>query len=386
MAEADRVGILTFHNTVNYGGVLQALALQQVVTSLGFTPLVIDYHGGAAASRSGTRLKRLVRPGVYLINDLLGAALRRQRTADFRDQFFATKTRSYHQARELHDDPPVVSALIVGSDQVWNPEIIGRDSSYFLDFAGQGTVRIAYAASIGLNRLPADCGPMWRKGISSLHHVSVREPDASTIVRELTGREAPVVLDPTLLLPLTFWDSIAGSSVSKGHVLSYTLPGDRGAERVVRQISMAASSATHLPWIRVGDREVRRLIEPSKSPRGVGPKEFLSLLMGASYVVTNSFHGTALAISAGVPFTAVVPKPSGGAIPRSGRVVSLLKSLGLADRLVAVGDVRPAGQLVWAGRGDVLEAHGPLNRLRVESTKWLARALEDSARHSVTSG
>ena len=121
----------------------------------------------------------------------------------------------YRSDRELFANPPLYDAYVVGSDQVWNPQYIGFDTSFFLDFAPEGARRISYASSFTINKLPYVFNNVYKNELVKFAHISVRERSGINIVKELTGKDSINVCDPTLLLSADQWSVLAEQSMFK---------------------------------------------------------------------------------------------------------------------------------------------------------------------------
>lgn len=173
---------------------------------------------------------------------------------------------------------------IAGSDQVWHPEYGGRDY-YFLTFAPPEK-RIAFAASFGVEELPLDQKERYARLLRKFKYISVREKSGANIVKELTGRDADVVLDPTLLLSRGDWDKLVKQPrvlLPEHYILSFFL----GEEPETAIESFAARRS--LPVIHMNREEYPELYV-------FDPAEFLYVVKHADYVLTDSFHGTVFSI------------------------------------------------------------------------------------------
>lgn len=282
------VGIITFHRASNYGAVLQAYALQRAINSLGASAEVVDYrseaveldHNPAAAMRAG---------------GLAGAPLRFLRRM--------TKSRGFEEFRRasLPMSEPVTSdsiskldgvydLLIAGSDQVWSEAFAKLDPVYRLEFAEKSR-RASYACSFGFSEFPAGSEDAIKKGLSGLETVSVREAPARDLVQECLGLPARVDVDPTLLLDADDWRGmVPAPSTGSGYILVYTVQPPVGLLDAAR--AKAAETGLEVVYLNNehrGNKDLRHV-------RYATPEEFLGWLDGASYVYTNSFHGTVFSI------------------------------------------------------------------------------------------
>jgi hypothetical protein len=380
-----KIGILTYHRSVNYGAVLQAYALCHALRRLGCAPEVIDYM--PAVRRGVYSLKpfwsretwrRAVQrddwSGYVSANFLYrgGKRLRNRRFESFiRDHIplTAVEYRDYEALTRAAFDH---DAFVCGSDQIWNVDDGTRfDPGYFLDFAGAGRRRVAYAPSFGGRGIPDDRRPVLRELLSRFDALSVREKSGADIVRALTGREAEPVLDPTLLLDCAEWRERAAGDLrpSRPYVVCYApafSPGlidyalglrkRRGFEIVA--IDCYGPTKSWL-WKTIGTG-IRTIYS-------AGPAEFLHLYGGADMVLTTTFHGTAFALNFQKPFyTWLRPGTRVNA-----RIEELLEEFDLSSRIV-LGGAAPAGEPMDIDFGPFRS--GVAER-RVRSLDYLRRAL-----------
>jgi hypothetical protein len=184
--------------------------------------------------------------------------------------------------------------FITGSDQVWNPFYNGFSSIYFLEFAPKEK-RIAYAPSFGIPKIPAVYKEKYKKWIMEIPYLSVREESGAKIIKELTGRDVPVLVDPTLMLTREKWLSIAKEDPykpDKPYLLTYFL-GEipKGTRKRIKKIARDYN----LEIVRLADtRDKKRYI--------AGPGEFIDYINSADLVCTDSFHGSVFSILMETPF------------------------------------------------------------------------------------
>lgn len=371
------VGIITFSDSINYGAVLQMTALSSVVRDLGHSVEVIDYRRGREEPPAFGRLARLRRAANARVSKSLGLGARVEATIEFRRDAIPMSPSTY-VGGDLMRHPPDYDAYITGSDQVWNLEHTGRDTSFLLDFVPEGRKKISYAASFGHGSVGRRDAEVLAEFLPDFDAISVREDTGVDIVRSATGEHAQLVLDPTLLLGAEEWRKYASPSMQSGpYILEYVMPGHRDTEKAVRKTSQAMADRVGGKVVVVGARPHTSIGARSLHDIAAGPREFLGYIDGSAGVVTNSFHGTALAILFAKPMVSVYRRPGEHATARSGRQISLLSSLGLAHRGV---ETEAVGHRPW----ELLEARGVmlptqpqgLTQQREASVDFLRRALE----------
>lgn len=365
-----KAGLVTFYHLHHYGAILQAAATQRALASLGWDCETIDYF----VNQDIRILKPPTSPG-RAANDAYNAlhypALKRrwQRFEDFSRAHLNLTARRFESWEELREARLPYDLLVSGSDQIWNPTIFpdGRfDPVFFGTFSPLR--KIAYAPSFGVARLPEGMEEELKGYLAGFSHLSVRELSGREIVREAAGREAAVVLDPTLLLTAAEWSALAAERVVRGgnYILCYCISRSGALEPYIRRLA----EETGLPVVQLcGTR--RKLHPKAKLIFDAGPAEFLSLFQNAAYVCTNSFHGTVFSVQFQRPFfTAVAPAELQD--PERSRTFSLLSRLGLTDRVVGKGDA--------AGLLDVPDwpaAQARLDAARAGAMAYLRAALAD---------
>ncbi len=376
-----RIGIITILKVGNYGAELQAYALQRELALLGFDAEIIDYlhykHPDFVRTRRahplvkigmGNRLKEKLLPGVERLRHMVqgdnGEPVRRC------ERFHRTHTRlsrrTYRSVDALYEAGHPYDVFMVGSDQVWNPRTNVSLEPYFLTFAPSGKRTVAYASSFGVSSIPRHAEPLYVEWLKHIQYLSVREEQGVRIIRQLTGRTAEHVLDPTLLLGAAQWRRILEPSrIDVPYLLLYD---------VVRS-PYAVDLAKHIAALR-GWSVVRSSGGARAGRAGVidvsdaGPAEFLGLFAQAAFVVTNSFHGTAFSVTFRKPFFTVVPQGKSN----TSRLHSFVKSVSLDDRLVPEGAQFPAGDSLAL---DFSKAHARLECLRAKSLAFLQKSLTD---------
>lgn len=329
-----KAGILTFYNAINYGGVLQAYALQEYLKKGDIEAKIINYE--SPSIKRANQINRQVK-----IHK--GVKLRLLKTVFAKLDYATTKKRwkakylKFEKFRNAHLDlvsKGAVSkesitkldldAIFVGSDQVWNPLITrGLDDVYFCDFPTNAK-KISYAASTGsLNTIKSDTTE-FLKLVENFDAISTRELDLGEYIKQYTEKETIQVVDPTLLLNKDDYSKIAiKPNINHPYLLIYKLQVNENiyklAEKIAKEKGLIIYEIGFKPW---------------KSKKGInyleiiGPEEFLGLFEAADYIITNSFHGTVFSIINQKSFL-TVPHRSVGQ-----RMIDLLESLDLADRLI----------------------------------------------------
>lgn len=211
--------------------------------------------------------------------------------------------------------------FLAGSDQIWNYEFASkRLDDYFLTFA-EPDKRAAMAGSFGVEEIPDEWKQVYIDGLSGFRHISVREDAGKRIIKELLGRDVPVLLDPVMLLSREEWLKVAKKprvDISKPYILKYYLGDEEEEDKIDR-------------WAEENGYAVYGLMN-DKLPElySAGPGEFLTLIDNAALVCSDSFHCVGFSILFRRPF--VVYERQGKGSDMTSRLDTLLGKLGFGNR------------------------------------------------------
>ena len=294
------------------------------------------------------------------------AKLRYARFQEFRKNFFRVSPKSYYSCEDLEKALPEVDAFICGSDQVWRP--VSDDSRlrvYYLDFADARQVRkIAYAPSFGIATVSEEFIQSIRPFINDIPYLSVREETGRQIVSQAAGREAQIVLDPSLLLASEDWARIAlPPCVDPPYILVYCQSQRRNFRDLVRHVK----KMTRLPVVVIPATALNLIPDADHVIFEAGPQEFLGLFVNASCICTNSFHGTAFSLINRRPFWTTPIRLA------NSRLTDFLDMIGLSDRQVDSAEDFPDAPLE-------IDCSGPqkiLDEARRSSINFLKNALNE---------
>lgn len=206
-----KIGALTFHASYNHGSALQAYALQKYVQNLNsdIDYSIINLRTDVQKQLYDYKLqkniiKKIIR--ILLIGDLLK---KRERNFESFMKQNMNLTKEYSAAEELKENELNFDYYITGSDQIWN--LCAKDFSwaYFLDFVNKGK-KISYAASAGPIQRKFEVEKLEKiKGLIKKYDLlSVREQGTFEFIKEYSGLEAQINIDPTLLLTKKDWEEL----------------------------------------------------------------------------------------------------------------------------------------------------------------------------------
>lgn len=310
------VGILTFHSQINYGGVLQAFALQDVLhRSKGTRVKIVDYWRLNNVLLMGLFVGPLVGAlarwvaGVVLLSGRWMDTIRRVRTWRFIHKRLSLTDYHFTTWKEVEGQDLGLDCLVVGSDQVWGP---GEKEVCFLVNAPKTIPAISYAASFGDRCIQDKLEPNYGALLDRFSAISVREAKGVQLVASV-GHQATHVLDPTQLLSAARWREVLAlpERSEKPVLVCYfmcmfcsdwlleRLPALRAfAKRTGYRVEILVDDpVTRLPKSfvdarRQGSHALRYILGSRGLTvlRGAGPREFMKAFAGATCVLSNSFH------------------------------------------------------------------------------------------------
>lgn len=338
-----KIGILTLPSSFNYGGILQAFAMQHILDKLGYDNVILRRERPiVAVNNKGAKvicknfIKKILGRDIYAIpneeqKQYIEVECRRFIEANLRKTTQAAYDTD--QLAKLCCDNEV-STIIVGSDQVWRPHMTANIRNYFLDFCGDKIKKIAYAASFGVDNweYSYDDTALCSELAKEFNLVTVREDSGVRLCKEYLGVEAKHVLDPTMLLTSEDYVSLVEKSSvpkSKGNLFCYILDENKAKSNFVRNVTnrYGLEPFRVLPkrdayFNNNADKFIEECIYPS-------PAVWIRAFMDAECVVTDSFHGTVFSIIFNKPFWVIGNKSRGNA-----RFESLLKMFHLEHRYI----------------------------------------------------
>lgn len=326
-----KVGLLTMHRVFNYGSILQAYATQKIIETLGHQCEIIDYQYPNKLHQTSAFDIRWLTGLLLQIKQGFPEWRRRRKFRRFYAKYFHL-TKYYPTKESLEQNPPMADTYIVGSDQTWNTRHIKNDTTFLLSFVPAGKKKMSFSCSAArLDYAPA-FSAMFTTYINDFSAISVREKNTQVMVRKLLERNAPITLDPTLLLDAKEWSDIASQSemqVRKPYILVYVLKYSFYPYPLVTKIIRRIYQLTkyHVVCIRYSAREKLGIGDATYYNESISPEDFVYLFQNASYVVTSSFHGTAFSLIFNKCFFSIVNPESS-----DDRIMSLLTLLSIPER------------------------------------------------------
>lgn len=326
------VALITRHAVFNYGSLLQTIATVRCVEKLGHRCQVIDYCREDEDYRriASVLLQRNQRWNRNMMTRLVYKTLQSPKFYLMGRHFERLRkgtvelTGHYSSLEQLQRDPPAADIYMTGSDQVWGP--IGGDEfdpAYFLDFTRDADRRVSYAASFGKAELSEALLQRLQPLLSRYTSITVRERSARDVI---SGMGLPVqqVLDPTLLLTAQDWQTMIRDRFPGKYILVYQLHNN---EQMVRY-AYALARKTGLPLVTMSSTAQHLARRGGKHVFLPTLGQWMGYIRDASFMITDSFHGTAFAINFGTQFVNILPEGT------ATRNRSILELTGLTDRVV----------------------------------------------------
>ena len=404
-----KVAIFTLPLVNNYGGILQAYALQRALESYGFEAPVVNLKIRQRGLFSRDYLKFLLAKLIYF---------KKYKNAEFSTlRYYADTQRFIAQnietTREIYSPAALkrlfeqekFGACVLGSDQVFNPPYFDAfENDFSLGFAPQECIKIAYAASFGGESFKgARDLELHKANLAKFKAISVRERNGTALCESVFGISgAAFVLDPTLLAGREGFEkfiSPAANSVKPGGAELAQSDAGRaeargeqnagkaggvaaqnlnGAAADIADTAFSAQDACEnaaqkgqiFAYIldqnerkseilkSVSEREGLGVREVNDKANRVSIEEWLSLIASAQLVITDSFHGCAFSILFNKPFFAFINENRG-----SSRFYSLFESFELQDRVIkSASDVSLSKQVDWERVNEILSRRREASR------------------------
>ena len=370
-----KIALMTWFHYINYGTALQVYASTKYLEEKSNEVYVIQYYPNPAPMYFSSKVSEYIYRAKRKLHKISASKgiLDETCSESFHD-FISSSIRLTEKVQNESDFAALNSkfdCFICGSDQIWSP--LNYDQPYFLDFVSDTDKMVAYAPSLGVSHIdrPGD-----DKKISELtnrfKYLSVREKTGAELIRKLNGREARVVLDPTLLLDKDDWDRLVpGEAEGRPYVLAYFLRENKKYWKAVDEVAQKL----HL------DLKVIPVFEDDlKMPgvqTGAGPEEFVKLIRGAAFICTDSFHGMAFSVNFNKQFLPFRRFDSNAQDSQNSRVFDFLESVGLKDRIYDGGKVAK-----YLKKIEYKPVNEKLEVLRRKSREYLDGALEEIKRNT----
>ena len=359
------------HLPINYGSALQTYALQKTIDKLGYDARIINYVYPNKIHKEPLSFKKLIVKGISLVINAIGLfpnIRQKKKYRYFYKKYYKLTDKQYESMEELQTCPPEMDIYMTGSDQVWNSNFVKGDTSFLLGFVPAYKPKMSFSSSFAVDYVLDEYRETYSKLLAQYSFIGVRERSSIELVRDLTGKDAVLVCDPSLLLSKEEWQPMTEDArvrLPKKYVLAYILGYSFNPYPYIDSIIDRVQKELGLEVIYINGSKRDYFKKNSRVLKTTGPLEFLKLFANASFVITTSFHGVAFATNFGIPFYGVIKKGN-----KDTRIMSLLSVCGLEERAVQFD-----GQTLPPIQCDMSHAQVKLFEFRKSSMDYLKNSL-----------
>ena len=372
-----KILLLNFHFADNYGAVLQSYALQQFLKNSGFNVENINFipdkinHSYTLFPKVNYILRtqgliRTIKISIIKSIKFPNRYARRKEFKAFRKEHIDVTKLKFKSVNELYEYDFKADYAIVGSDQVWNPDITGdNEAAYFLNFVGSSAHKISYAASVA-KELDNNKIYDFTKYLNDFKAISVREKSTADVLNKEKSINVSVTVDPTMLLNRDNYLEISEDcEIKEQFILVYDLRKDDSIMK-----TLAFRLAKEKNWKIISYKQWDTNSSYYKgSFNKFGPSKFLDLFTKAEFVFSSSFHGTVFSLIFEKDFLAI-NSPS-----RGNRIKDLLDKIDLDDRVISTNISKSNTDIisknVFESRINYSEVSPKLNELIEDSKQFL---------------
>lgn len=389
-----KIAVVSCYFKHNYGSMLQAYATQMALDKLNYDNETIDITGFDGEIKKA-KLKYFAKAS--LTSDILLSKLGMAKNVlkkklskgeytnkiQIRDKKFDDFSKKYFRLSPIYSSMTELSnkceekysSVLVGSDQLWLPANIAANY-YTLSFVPDTVNTIAYSTSFGQSQLPKSVAKKASVFLNKIKHIGVREETGQKLVKDIVGRNVPVVCDPTMLFAGEEWMSIQQEKpiVDGKYIFCYFLgnnPSHRDfVKRLKKKTGYKVVALTHLDEYVKSDENYA-----DETPYDVDPADFVNLIRNAKYVCTDSFHCSVFSILYRKQFLTFRRFNRDTIQSTNSRLDSLFNLVGVDNRFVnPEDDVKKYLNIDT----DYDSVHEKLAKVREQSYIYLKKSLEDS--------
>ena len=342
------IGLCLKYEQINYGSKLQALATLRVMEELGQECKVIHYGKAGLwfkikslprifdATFRQDKLEDWSRSHAYKKHPEVAPLLvqRRKLFKEYDAKYFDKYEIFGAYYSDIQKMASKFDAVVTCSDQLWSPAGLGTNF-YNLMFVPDEVMKISFASSFGVSQIPWYQKRATAKYLQRINYVSCRENRGAEIVKELTGRDVPVLMDPVFAFDKEQWGKLVPEEkvYNEPYIFCYFLGSNIAYREAVKKF--AEEKEMKIVFLKFLDQYVEYDENFGDiTPFDVDPNKFLNILRGAEYVFTDSFHGCAFSILMGKQFVIFNRYASTSGASKNSRIDTVCGNLGLNDRRV----------------------------------------------------
>lgn len=373
MMADKKIAIMTWLYNGNYGTLLQAYALHTFVKNAGYEVENINYR-----SSLKTKLKNWIvnknSPALFIGKfkdkfSKIDSAANEKRNKNFSD-FLKSNiklTEFASSPEELVRFGNGYDAFICGSDQIWSPYLM--NPPYFLSFVPDNKPKIAYAPSFGVTSTSAKKEKMICDFVKRFNYVSVREKQGSDFLKRITGKDYPVMVDPTMLLERKDWEKFISDRIeNEKYIFCYMLTYNQKYVNAIKEYADKNKLKVILIKNDTGFESTGFTIVED-----AGPQQWLNYIKFAENVFTDSFHGAIFSVIFHKELVLFKRFCDKSGASQNSRIYTLTEMLDIKDRIADESNLDKIGNMNAVDfelTDSIIQAEA--NR----SKNWLLNALE----------
>lgn len=358
-----KIGILTFHDTHNFGACLQAWSLSEVIRGWGYEVEFINYHNSYLNSADIVPTRKptfYIRNPKRFVKAILVEGPIRRKYCNLKKILFQKNTLSKPVTKKNINDVLLdKDVLIIGSDQVWNFQINGNDYTFFGKNIDERVLCLTYGVSAGI---------LWNheqkkevlQYIGRFQQFLVREQSLADQLYHMINEKKPiyVVADPTMLIPQKRWKMIGGrkSEYSFGKYVLIYFYSDK-----LRQYAKWYAEKYNFELVEINYGLRRHRAYHKVKPEKV--EQWLWLIDHAEALFTSSYHGTLFSLYLHTNFYVDDSK-------NQERFKSLLAEFDLEDRIIH-SNFNESEKIQWESVDE------KINEMRMNSLSCLSGLLHE---------
>ncbi len=338
-------GILTYQNTLNFGAALQCYALYRSIEQIGIDVEIIDYRNdkitnntkaiSIATNRGKNKIGIKSLSKAIVMTPLINSKRKAFEKFNAKHVKFSAKT---YDRELINNNSSVYDKYIIGSDQVWNYNINGLDTTYFMDFVQDKVNIFTYASSFGLDSIDEDKKEIYRKNLGDIKSISVREKKGADIIKDLLDVDVKVVADPVFLLSQNEWTKLLNVKYHdlKKQVVSYFL--NHNTRKQFENSIKADEELFNYTIVKLAGGISFSDYISNKTIVNLsnGPTDFVKYIDESEFICTDSFHATVFSIIFKKKFIVFLSGDAG----RDSRIINLLERFDLQSQIYR-GDLTP---------------------------------------------
>lgn len=373
-----KICLVTYYGN-NYGGCLQAYAMQCYLKKMGYEVEILSYENHLSIPKykiiwnkikSASHVRRYLKRRKIIHNNYENEKIRSKEFENFRKKYLELSEKEYMYLSDKEKAFDKYDVIIAGSDQIWNPTFYGCcHPVYYLAVVPDDKRKISYASSIGLSKIPKKYQVDFKKYLQRFDRISVREKIGVKLIKEIAKKEAKWVLDPTLLLTENEWlDLVVQIQTTEEYVFCYLFNDFEYIIKIKEWIrNNYGLKIVSFPF------STREMESSDEKIYDASPADFISIIKNAKFVLTDSFHATAFSINFNIPFFVLERQRESDSSNMNSRIYSILEMTSLQQQMINEENYESK---LWNLNVDFTTANRVLYKKRQEALHFLKEAIE----------